>query len=551
MSAIANASPVDLTPRPMSAGSPFARGRTVPSVTTQADGKFSLDLAPGIYRIIADANGYVPAEVGQRGTAGFGTPISVESGQTASALTLRMTPTGVVTGRIVDTAGLPASEVPVQVLRVAYTRLGQKIMDVGPSALTNDRGEYRLYGVTPGRYYLNAGSMVVSDAAALAVGRVFVEGADPQSIPRPESLKQIYALTYFPGVTDINRAVAIDVKSGEESRADMSVTRGARYRVRGRVIDSRTGQAPQDASISLIYHTRTGGTSSASGRINPDSGAFNFEDVIPAAYTLQARVRSRTAPPTGARGASSLAEQMAAQVASELAAATGTVRIEVTGDVENAVVTILPSTPVDGRLTVNGEPPSTLPGFDRLRPGLRQFIEGGVNPVGPSVQVGADGSFNFDGIRADDYKFAITGLPAGIYVEKAEIKGVDLLNDSIHVSGPPPGMLEVVLQRGTGSINGTVRDAQLRSVAGVQVVLVPDQRRRLDLYNTAIADNAGRFSFAEVPPGNYRLFSWESIAPHSYYDPDVMSRDEARGKALRVAPSSSNALDVTIIPVEP
>jgi len=549
MSAIAGSEPVDLTSQRIRPGAPFARGRTMPSVTTQADGKFSLELEAGVYRIIADANGYAPAELGQRGPVGMGTPIYLESGQTASALTLRMTPTGVVTGRIADAAGMPAEQVPVQVLRATYTRLGQRMMDVGAVAVTNDRGEYRLYGITPGRYYLNAGSMVVSDAATIAVGRVFFEGIDPQAIPRAQALTQIYALTYYPGVTDLNRATPIDVRSGEEARADMIVRRDTRHSVSGRVIDSSTGKPTQDASISLTYHTRTGGTSSTGERIDPVSGTFSFRDVIPAAYTL--RAQGRVVPPAGARGADSLAAQMAAQVAAEMAAPTVTVPVNVSGDVENVVLTISPSVPLVGRLTVNGEPPSSLPDFDRLRPGLRQFIDGGMNPIGPSVQVSADGSFHFEGIREDDYKFAITGLPPGLYVEKAEIKGVDLLSDSIHVSGSPPGLLEVVLQRGTGTINGTVKDGQSRSAAGVQVVLVPEQRGRLDLYRTTMADKTGRFSFTEVPPVNYRLFSWEAIAPNSYYDPDVLSRYEARGHALRVAQSSSNAVDVNIIPVEP
>jgi hypothetical protein len=110
--------------------------------------------------------------------------------------------------------------------------------------------------------------------------------------------------------------------------------------------------------------------------------------------------------------------------------------------------------------------------------------------------------------------------------------------------------LNVVLQRGTGAIRGTVRDAKSQA-AGVEVVLVPEQRRRLDLYKTAITDKSGRFTIPEIPPGSYRLFSWEGIDPNAYYDPDVLTRDEARGVPVRVAPSSNGTIDVRIIPVEP
>ena len=81
-------------------------------------------------------------------------------------------------------------------------------------------------------------------------------------------------------------------------------------------------------------------------------------------------------------------------------------------------------------------------------------------------------------------------------------------------------------------------------------MLVPDERRRLDLYRTAITDKAGRFAFAEIPPGSYRVFCWEAIEPNGYYDPDVLSRYETRGRPIILSASSNDTIEVTIIPVE-
>ena len=168
--------------------------------------------------------------------------------------------------------------------------------------MTNDRGEYRLFGITPGLYYVNAGSMVVSDAAILAMGRSVLEGGDAQSIPRPQLRTQIYTLTYYPGVPDLDRAVLIDVRSGEESRADMMVTRGTRHRVGGRVIDSRTGTPPQDVSVSLTYHTLNRRHHRFKLKNRSRFGHLQLPGkVTPAPYTL--RAQGRSAPPTGARGA--------------------------------------------------------------------------------------------------------------------------------------------------------------------------------------------------------------------------------------------------------
>ena len=83
MSAIAGSGPIDLALRSLCARAPrlpeAAPCRLSPRKRT---GSSLWDLDPGVYRIIADANGYVPAELGQRGTTGMGTPIYLESGQT-------------------------------------------------------------------------------------------------------------------------------------------------------------------------------------------------------------------------------------------------------------------------------------------------------------------------------------------------------------------------------------------------------------------------------------------------------------------------------------
>jgi hypothetical protein len=229
----------------------------------------------------------------------------------------------------------------------------------------------------------------------------------------------------------------------------------------------------------------------------------------------------------------------------------GELPVTLTGDLDNLVLTISPPGVLEGRLTVNGEPPSSVPNLDRVRLGLWPSDSGGVFPLGPSAQVPSEGTFRFDKVPAATYKFGIAGLPASFYVEKAELNGVDMLSDAVTFSSSSSGILNVALQRGTGAIRGAVTDAQSRAAIGVEVVLVPEQRQRIDLFKTAITDKNGRFTITEVPPGNYRLFSWEAIDRYGYYDPDVLRRDEARGTAVRVSPSSNDSVDMRIIPIEP
>ena len=56
---------------------------------------------------------------------------------------------------VFDEDGEPVAMVNVQALRQSYVR-GQKQLAPASSASTNDRGEFRIFGLPPGRYFLSA-----------------------------------------------------------------------------------------------------------------------------------------------------------------------------------------------------------------------------------------------------------------------------------------------------------------------------------------------------------------------------------------------------------
>ena len=129
----------------------------VPAVTATSDGRFSFrDLSAGTYRLTVAANGYVRQEYGQRSAYSQGTPITLIAGQTNGDLTVRLIPTGTVTGHVLDDLGRPAMDAPVQLVRVVYGPDGKRFQAMA-SGNANDRGEYRLFWLPPGQYYVRAG----------------------------------------------------------------------------------------------------------------------------------------------------------------------------------------------------------------------------------------------------------------------------------------------------------------------------------------------------------------------------------------------------------
>src|SRR5207249_1749635 len=141
---------------------------------------------------------------------------------------------------------------------------------------TNDLGEYRLYWVTPGRYYLSANS------SRLPTGRM------PNA---NEVLDDAYGTVYYPGTADASSAGVIEFRPGSDlSGVDFRMTVQQTYHVRGRVIDSRTGQPPRNTSVVIFPRQPNGtfGINSTGPNYNAATGTFDMADVLPGSYWVRA-----------------------------------------------------------------------------------------------------------------------------------------------------------------------------------------------------------------------------------------------------------------------
>src|SRR6187397_1460070 len=177
------AQPVAQTPPPQ-----------IPPMNTDSEGKFVFkNLAGGTYNIAAVANGFVRLQYGQRSVNGQGTPFVLAANQNMKNVALQLTPTGTVSGRIIDENGQPALGISVQLLRAAYNVQGRVYQAVGTTA-ADDRGQYRMFGVPPGKYYLNIGNPPGPIRTPAPTGGVFIGGV-PGGV--------VYTFSYFPGVADV------------------------------------------------------------------------------------------------------------------------------------------------------------------------------------------------------------------------------------------------------------------------------------------------------------------------------------------------------------
>src|SRR5262249_3775871 len=134
------------------------------------------------------------------------------------------------------------------------------------------------------------------------------------------------------------------------------------------------------------------------------------------------------------------------------------------------------------------------------------------------------------------------------YVKVARFGSIDALNGTFHIAGP--GQFEIVIDTNSGSLDTTVRDRSQKPCPDATVVLVPEPpwRQRQDLYYSGNSDAGGRVHFNSVAPGDYRVFAWEDVAPDAWQDPDVIRLYEARGRRVHIGESSTETIELTLIP---
>jgi len=473
---------------------------------TDTQGRFVLaELEPGAYRLTIASNGYVRQEYGQRIFPGQGTLLNLAAGQTIRDLVVHLTQTGNVSGRITDSSGQLAVGVPVQLLKVAYNAIGQKTFQDGGTTRTNDRGEYRIYWVTPGRYYVAAGTP-----------------PGPVTAPpsNPNDSQDRYSFTYFPGVADSTRASTIDVQSGSDAAADFSVPPQQLFHVRGKVVDS-TGRAPNSISVSFAFQSITGqsGAFSIGQSYDSTTGNFDVPNLTPGSYIVQI--------------ATTTVERATIEV--------------VNANVENLSFVLGTGAVLTGHIRVDGSGNSLRPGADRARLQLRG-IDVGLTVGNNTVE--SDGSFRIESISPADYRAVVTNIPVEFYAKEVRLGGLDLMNQTIHVASDAPinGTVDILLSPNVSQLDGAVLDDRGLPIPGILAVLVPDRNRdHTELFKTATTDQTGHYSIRGIPPGDYKLFAWETLESFGYFDPELLKQSDSQGKAIHISDSSKLNQDIHTI----
>ena len=478
------------------------------SAETDAMGRFEIKgLNPGRYYLSVQRNGFVRQQYGQRTPEGAGAMLTLSAGQRVPDITFQMIPAAVITGHVYDEDSEPVVYAQVMAMHYVYLN-GQRQLVGNGGGQTNDLGEFRIFGLSPGQYFVQA--MLRNNRFGNAKSR------------------QGYVPIYYPGVSDASRAAPVLVRGGDEfSGIDISLQPIRTVTVKGNVINAGCGANARGVMVFLHEQgpNQNFGLQNSTRPANAQ-GAFEIANVIPGSYYLYAMLIEE-------------GRQCFGRQSLEVGDA----------DIDGVTLTVAPGVEIKGHLRVEGQSDSNTGSFAvSLVPKAIWMPFGG----GRTDSAKPDGSFLIKNATEGDYEINVENLPENYFVKSARLDGVDVLTAGVTVdTKQAPGTLEIVVSPNGANVDGVISKDQ-QPFQGATVTLIPDPPHRAErrLFKSTTTDQNGHFLLQGLSPGDYKVFAWEKVEPGAYTSPEFLQPYENLGESVHITEGSRNSAQVDLIPAK-
>lgn len=493
-----------------------SNNRELRSATTDQNGRYEfIDLPAGTYNLTASRSGYVQLGYKQTRPNTQPQPLSVADKQALDRIDFALPPGGVITGRIIDEFGEPVSDVFVSAQRQQYINGVRRPTPSGAPSSSNDIGEFRIYGLPPGEYYVSASLRSMN--------------INPMEVSTDRSG---YAPTYYPSTPDVAAAQRVTVRAGDTVSnivVTLSPTRMAR--VTGLVLD---GQGQPLKSGAVMAMTAVAGLMSAPlspGIIRPD-GTFVINGLAPGEYILRSIQNGVNIGPGSA-------PLMA--VAS----------VSVNGaDLSNIVLQPLTPLVLHGRLSGDA---ATLA---QVKPATTRFMAApfGVTimPLGPPTP---------PQVVRDDLSFDLTVYPGeyvirpvqlqGMVIRTVRLNGRDVTRGFQVGDGSSTGDLEVEVTSSTAQLTVAATNTRNEAVSNRDVLVFPQDETQWGTQmpghgSTGRTNEQSQYQTPQLLPGAYYVALVDGVENGQSSDPEFLASLRTNAQRITLGTGESANLQFRV-----
>src|SRR5262245_50505867 len=460
-----------------------------PRARTDENGRFQFTgVAAGRYSIYAITPGYTSPDddlYGRRGRA-----LNVVDGEKIENIELEIKRGGVIAGRITDSPGSPVTEESVTLHKLDQRGAAMIYSPNGPHHemyRTDDRGDYRFYGLPEGRYRISVG-----------------QDQNPGSVSLVWS-DLVYPRAFYPSVSSEAAAKAIVVTEGSEAtNIDITVPDPKKtYNVYGRVVDAATGRPVPGVGLSVGGLTQDGKLAGglASGEPSGPNGEFHLRIVTPGKYAIWAS-------DDGGSDGGFISEPVIFDLSE--------------GDVSGVEVKVRQAGSISGVVIIEGtSDPKILSKLSQIKiSSSYRSIKSTLSERMPialgiaDVKVDADGGFHIGGLQPGNVFIKPALGIRGLTVARIDRNG-KLTQTGIDVgAGEQVTGVRIVMVYSELAIRGELKVEGGALPEGFKLSVIArriDQPAQTPLI--AVVDARGQFFIEGAPPGEYELGLYARLSP--------------------------------------
>lgn len=472
------------------------------SSQTDMEGRYEIGALPaGRYTLAAEKLGYMVAVYGRSQPNELPLQVDVSDGQIVEHVDFKLSRGGVVTGKVVDEFGEPVTEGQVSLVQYSYAQ-GVRRRTITNSQFTNDLGEFRLFGVRPGRYYLAAMYRTVP-----WVGQMN---------------RSTYALTYYPAA--LTTADSQLLKIGADQTVvglDIMLVPVRPVRVSGVVADSTGSPLPK---ASVIVTGETVGQIAAA--VEPD-GSFSIGDLSPGEYIVRATTTNT--------------DEMAATAIS-------------VGGVDVSDIRLVPVKPsaVTGRVVIESVTAALKP--SEIRVSAYPTAARDVTLAGNST---SSAKVN------DDFTFELKTRPGHQVIrptisnrdwglKAVRMGGVDVTDDGIDVTASKSvSGVEIVLTNQESELSGIITAENSDATRNAWVIIFAQDKQTWRPFSRHVITSRPDFTHrykTKLPPGAYYVIAIDSVEAGEWNDADFLERIRPRASTVSIGALERKTLDLVLLP---
>ncbi len=487
---------------------PASDAANVRTTITDKEGRFIFkDIRSGSYALEAEHQGFIDGKYGD--PADVPLELKLIANQDLSGVDIKLMPPAAVSGHVTNEDGDLWTHASVSVFRSSWER-GKRQLEGFTSAGVDDKGEFRVGHLPPGRYHLLAkpdGGWEARNRAA--------------SVPRLQP-------TWYPNSLDSSASVPVVLLPGQElTGAGIRLRRSSVYRIRGRVpgiqdIPVLSG-AKQWMKPRLSVSFTSGKITDGPSGFLKDDGSFEIEGVPPGSYRIRVE---------------------AGMVPEEMSLGSADVQVD-DRDVEGVSLPVRASYPLKG--VIRPETADTV-----LPAGLVLWFESAEVSFWKTTKPRSDGSFVFDNVTDGRYRVGVRGgLPGQHYLKSVRYGGVESSNAGFFLSGTID-TIELTLSARGARVSGVVKRKDAGGSTMAQVVLLPetsDADLKSSETRLGVLDQSGAFTVKDaVRPGEYTLYAFEGVPNGAWTDAEFIKEVGGKGVRIKVGEGDVKTVEVPLIP---